>query len=76
VKPAERSAAGYLVGHTSHAFGKAGARIAADDQQVRRYLRQLGDLAVEYGPSFDDERALVAPVEAGGPAAGQDCTGP
>ena len=47
VKPSEWSAARHPVRHLSHAFWNAGAGIAADDQHVGGYLRQLGDLAAE-----------------------------
>ena len=71
MKPAERPAARHLVGHVVHAFGNAGAGIAADDQQVRGQLRQFGKQAVEDGPALDDEGALVVTAEADRPAAGQ-----
>jgi hypothetical protein len=43
----------------------------ADDQNVARHERQLGNLALEDRLSADDERALVPAAEPGRTAAGE-----
>ena len=62
MKTAERSAAGHAIGHDPRRTARGPA--AADDQNVGRERRQLGELPLENRAAVDDQRALVAAAEA------------